>query len=224
MAPRFCFERAIAWFRTERAMRGETGHRRIALLLWRWWAPSARDLCGAGRSAGAASKSACATWLAVLSFNAVPSNFERVHKGCHAAQQADLRAGHIVPLHRNLEHAVAEVACDVEHLHVEAEAIQFLPCEDFARGRRFEQLKPALRTVKAQTRLEPHQDVEDAAHILAEGRLVDSYQRAVQRTRSECHLGMLALRGAPQLLEFFDGRREIRVGEERPFALGLEHP
>ena len=100
---------------------------------------------------------------------------------------------------------------------------ELLAGEDLARGARLEKLEAALRVVERQSCDHAHDAVENAADDFAEDRLVHADQRTVHRARSDRHLRVFALHGAPEFLHLVDRRRKIGVGEERPFALGFEH-
>ena len=55
--------------------------------------------------------------------------------------------------------------------------------------------------------------------------LMDSDQGTVERPRADGDLIVLPLcHGAPQLFQFFDRRREVRVAEQAPLAARFEHP
>ena len=97
------------------------------------------------------------------------------------------------------------------------------PLENLLGRACLEQLEAALRIVERQARGHAHRQVEEPAHVLPKWRLMHADQRPIERPRAENDLRTRFRRHFPELFQFADGRRKVRVREQAPIALRLQH-
>ncbi len=148
---------------------------------------------------------------------------EEVGEGGAPPAEADAGGGVVPPHDRHLGDAQAPSSRHVESLDVEGEAVEAAGAEGRLRGRRGEELEPALGVGEAgqQQRLDEH--VEEPPHGLPVGGLVHLDPRPRDRARADRDVdAAIDLRLEPgQLL---DRRREVGVGHQPPLARRGQHP
>ena len=108
--------------------------------------------------------------------------------------------------------------------HVEAEPIQALARKDHASSIVAEQLESALGVAKRQSCSHAHYHVEYTSARLAQGRLMDPDERAVERAQSDRRRPLFRFSAAQSSLSTSSKRTgKIGIRREDPVALGFLH-
>src|SRR6266571_8065337 len=132
--------------------------------------------------------------------NQITKHLDRIAKEAHPAAFA------IVPNHGHLEQAQTLLLRDVEHLRIEAEALDALKLEHRKCRLPEKRFETALSIFEPEPGYCLHQQIEHAASKVSKYRLAHTDQFPVQRARAEAHVGPALDYWIDELWRFGDGR------------------
>jgi len=159
----------------------------------------------------------------VFAGDVVPADVKHLKEHAGAVEQwVDAGSVAMGPGYGDFLYFEAEFAGEEKNFGVESPALDFLAREDGVDGRTIEGFESALRVSELKAEGEAEQQVEDAAEELAMQRLALGLGFGAQPAGADGDVGS-GFEGGEKFGSFFDGRREVGVGEEDELSARVEH-